>query len=75
MQNLQPAQKKFKITGAAAAAANLLWEFNIAEKKDDKLTKNKKRHIFGNSTRARIRKLQYIFLRIWYLEDKLLNII
>ena len=27
--------------GAAAAAANLLCEFNIAEKKDDKLTKNK----------------------------------
>ncbi len=28
--------------GAAEATANLLWEFNIAEKKDDKLTKNKK---------------------------------
>ena len=31
----------FKIIGAAEATANLLWEFNIAEKKDDKLTKNK----------------------------------
>jgi hypothetical protein len=28
----------FKIIGAAEAAANLLWEFNIAAKKDDKLT-------------------------------------
>ena len=27
--------------GVAEAAANLLWEFNIAEKKDDKLTNNK----------------------------------
>ena len=31
----------FKIIGVAEAAANLLWEFNIAEKKDDKLTNNK----------------------------------
>ena len=31
----------FRITGAAAATANLLWEFKIAEKKEDKLTKNK----------------------------------
>ena len=31
----------FKMIGAAAATANLLWEFNIAEKKDAKLTKNK----------------------------------
>ena len=28
----------FKIIGAAEAAANLLWEFKIAPKKDDKLT-------------------------------------
>ena len=27
--------------GIAEAAANLLWEFKIPEKKDDKLTKNK----------------------------------
>ncbi len=32
----------FSMMGAAAAAANLLWEFNIAEKKDAKLTKSKK---------------------------------
>ena len=32
----------FKMIGAADAAANLLWEFNIAEKKEDKLTNNKK---------------------------------
>ena len=31
----------FKIIGAAAAAANLLFEFKIPEKKDDRLTKNK----------------------------------
>ena len=28
----------FRIIGAAEATANLLWVFNIAEKKDDKLT-------------------------------------
>ena len=32
----------FKIIGVADAAANLLWEFSIAEKKDDKLTNSKK---------------------------------
>ena len=32
----------FKIIGAAAAAANLLLVFRIPEKKDDKLTNNKK---------------------------------
>ena len=32
----------FKIIGAAAAAANLLWEFNIDDKKEDKLMKIKK---------------------------------
>ena len=31
----------FKMIGAAAATANLLCEFNIAEKKDAKLTNNK----------------------------------
>ena len=31
----------FKISGAAAAAANLLWEFKIAEKKEAILIKNK----------------------------------
>ena len=31
----------FKIIGAAAASAKRLWEFNIAEKKDDKETSNK----------------------------------
>ena len=37
-----PINTKFKIIGAADAAANLLWEFSIAEKKEDKLTNNKK---------------------------------
>ena len=41
----------FKIIGAAAAAANLLLEFKIPEKKDDKLTKSKKGNvILVNST-------------------------
>ena len=41
----------FKIIGAAAAAANLLFEFNIPEKKEDKLTNNKKgKVILVNST-------------------------
>ena len=31
--------------GAAAAAANLLFVFNIPEKKEDKLTKNKKGNV------------------------------
>ena len=31
--------------GAPEAAANLLWEFNIAPKKDDKLTNNKKGNV------------------------------
>ena len=35
----------FKIMGAAAAAANLLLEFKIPEKKDERLTNNRK----GNS--------------------------
>ena len=48
---------KFKIIGAAAAAANLLLEFKIPEKKDDKLTNNKKgKVILVNS----IAKLNFI---------------
>ena len=34
-------KNRFRIIGAAEAAANLLWEFKIAEKKEDKLTNNK----------------------------------
>ena len=41
----------FKIIGAAAAAANLLLEFKIPEKKDERLTNNKKgKVILVNST-------------------------
>ena len=41
----------FKIIGAAAATANLLFEFKIPEKKEDKLTNNKKgKVILVNST-------------------------
>ena len=35
-------KKIFKIIGTAAATANLLWEFNIAEKNDEIHTNNKK---------------------------------
>ena len=35
----------FNIIGAADAAANLLWEFNIPAKKDDKLTNIKKGNV------------------------------
>ena len=35
----------FKIIGAAEATANLLCEFNIAEKKEDKLTNNRKGNV------------------------------
>ena len=42
---------KFKIIGAAAAAPNLLLEFRIPEKKEDKLTNNKNGNvILVNST-------------------------
>ena len=37
-----PIKTKFKIIGAAEAAANLLWELSIAAKKEDKLTNSKK---------------------------------
>ena len=35
----------FKTIGAAAAAANLLFEFKIPEKNEDKLTNNKKGNV------------------------------
>ena len=35
----------FKIIGAAAAAANLFLELSIPEKKEDRLTKNKKGNV------------------------------
>tara|TARA_B100001564_G_C20276643_1_gene506109 strand:- start:3 stop:185 length:183 start_codon:yes stop_codon:yes gene_type:complete len=42
---------KFRTIGAAAAAANLLLELRIPEKKDEMLTKNKKGNvILVNST-------------------------
>ena len=37
--------KMFRTIGAAAATANLLYEFNIAEKKEAKLIKNKKGNV------------------------------
>ena len=44
----------FKNIGAAAAAANLLFEFNIPEKKEDKLTNNKKGKVILVNSTARL---------------------
>ena len=44
----------FRIIGAAAAAANLLLEFKIPEKKEDKLTNNKKGNVILVSSTARL---------------------
>ena len=44
----------FKIIGAAAAAANLLLEFKIPEKKDDKLTNNKNGNVTLVNSTARL---------------------
>ena len=44
----------FKIIGAAEAAANLLFEFKIPEKKEDKLTKNKKGNVILVNSTARL---------------------
>ena len=44
----------FKIIGAAAAAANLLFEFKIPEKNEDKLTKNKKGNVILVNSTARL---------------------
>ena len=44
----------FKIIGAAAAAANLLLEFKIPAKKDDKLTNNKKGKVILVNSTARL---------------------
>ena len=47
--------------GAAAAAANLLLEFSIPEKKEDKLTKSKKGNVILVNSTA---KLNFISLSI-----------
>ena len=44
----------FKIIGAAAAAANLLLEFKIPEKKDERLTNNKKGNVILVSSTAKL---------------------
>ena len=44
----------FNIIGAAAAAANLLLEFKIPEKKDERLTKSKKGNVSLVSSTARL---------------------
>ena len=44
----------FKIIGVAAAAANLLLAFKIPEKKDDRLTNNKKGKVILVNSTARL---------------------
>ena len=44
----------FKIIGAAAAAANLLFEFKIPEKKDPRLIKSKKGKVILVSSTAKL---------------------
>ena len=44
----------FKIIGAAAAAANLLFEFKIPEKKEERLTNNKKGNVILVNSTARL---------------------
>ena len=44
----------FKIIGAAAAAANLLLEFKIPEKNEDKLTNNKNGKVILVSSTAKL---------------------
>ena len=44
----------FKIIGAAAAAANLLLEFKIPEKNDERLTNNKNGNVILVSSTARL---------------------
>ena len=44
----------FNIIGAAAAAANLLFEFKIPEKKEDKLTNNRNGNVILVSSTAKL---------------------
>ena len=44
----------FKIIGAAAAEANLLFEFKIPAKKDERLTKNKKGNVIRVNSIAKL---------------------
>ena len=44
----------FKIIGAAAAAANLLFELSIPAKKDDRLTNNKNGNVILVSSTAKL---------------------
>ena len=44
----------FSIIGAAAAAANLLLEFKIPEKKDETLTNNRKGNVILVNSTARL---------------------
>ena len=49
----------FKITGAAAAAANLLLEFKIPEKKDERLTNSRKGNVILVSSIARLNFMSF----------------
>ena len=45
---------KFKKIGAPAAAANLLFEFKMPEKKEDRLTNNRKGNVIFVSSTAKL---------------------
>ena len=49
----------FRMIGAAAAAANLLLEFKIPEKKDERLTNNKKGNVILVSSTARLNFISF----------------
>ena len=49
----------FKMIGAAAAAANLLLEFNMPEKKEERLTNNKKGNVILVNSTARLNFMSF----------------
>ena len=49
----------FKMIGAAAAAANLLLEFKMPEKKDERLTNNKKGNVILVNSTARLNFISF----------------
>ena len=49
----------FRIIGAAAAAANLLLEFKMPEKKDERLTNNKKGNVILVNSTARLNFMSF----------------
>ena len=60
-KNKTPIKIKFKIIGAAEAAANLLCEFKIAEKKDAKLTNIKNGNVILPERRKDIKEVFHLY--------------